>query len=178
MDLCVYLAVQWLEQKMLALQGAGLPADTSLAQLEAMGLPAVNDPATAFYATAEADTLCIQRPLFCAVMLTENFVHSEPAWRIIRAIYALMWRDGIAFAVARDLHMALCNEWTHDSEIAARMGRAEDAQERRRATDAPALASQQDFLSDCADQRLGAYLPLQPGGAEQALDVAPGQNEL
>ncbi|PKL77388.1 MAG: hypothetical protein CVV27_05595 [Candidatus Melainabacteria bacterium HGW-Melainabacteria-1] len=164
-----YFATEWLEKHLLplALQAVGLPAETDLGQLEALALPCVNDEEIPFYANAEAGTLCTQRPLFCAVMLAESFVHHEQAWRIIRAIYGLMWRDGVEYALARDLDMALNNEWFSDGEAARRMDRAEQAWERWQQTDAAALASQQDFLTDCVDQRLAAFEPLQPGGGEQ-----------
>lgn len=162
-DIYVYFASVWLEQKLLplALQGAGLPPETSLEQLEAMDLPLVNHPEIADYANSEAATLCSQRPLFCATMLAESFLRAEKPRRMIRAIYGLMWRDGVEFAMARDLHLALCNEWFNDSEASARMVRAEDALDRWQATDADVLACQQDFLSDCVDQRLSKGLAAQ-----------------
>ncbi|MEZ0369660.1 MAG: hypothetical protein ACAI44_11285 [Candidatus Sericytochromatia bacterium] len=162
-EIYAYFASAWLEQKLLplALTTVGLPPETSLDDLALMNLPLVNSKEIPFYANSEAGTLCCQRPLFCAAMLAEAFVRTPQASRMLRAIYGLMWKDGTEFAIARDLDMALNLDEFRDGEASDRCYGAMDNWERWANTDQAVLASQQDFLSDCVEQRLAKGEPLE-----------------
>jgi hypothetical protein len=149
-------ALDWLQHKLwpLALEGAGLPPDTSLEQLKALKLPEVDSDEFADYANAEATTLCTQLPLFCAVMLAVELAQSEAARQMAHCLYGLMWRDAAEFAIARDLDMACNLDGLLSQDFADRCLLAAATWERWKSTSPAVQATQEDFLSDCAEQSI------------------------
>lgn len=162
-EIYAYFAAEWLEQKLLplAIKAAGLPPEMKLDELEHLNLPIPNSPEFAQFANSEAGTLCSQRPLFCAVMLAATLSQTAQARRIAGAIYGLMWRDGVEYALARDLDMACNGDGFNAPDYAERFDLADQQWQRWSQTDEAVIASNQDFLSDCVDQRLAGYRPLE-----------------
>ena len=133
----------------LAIAAAGLPATTTLAELQGMNLPDPDDDQGGI--ASEARDACHELLLPGASGIAARIADSEHAREIDRCIRGLIWRDAYDCAISRD-RVQLANVPGFDYSEFAEDYEAELAiQARWRATDPAVKTAFETFLSFCSE---------------------------
>lgn len=152
-------ASRWLAGTLwpLAMQAAGLAADTTLAEVQALGLAPVktnNKGEYPDYALLEAQGFCEELLLCGAVLVAAQLALSDLALQQREALLALIWRDAIEYSIAR----------TYDFEVGGmdsgtRYDLAAEKWQLWQATDEVMKGATETYLRDTAEAVLWAWSP-------------------
>ena len=142
-------ASHWLEDELLplALNAAGLPADSPLDDLALLEQP----PQRHADAEARAWSFCCELALLGAVAIADELAANEHSRKLRKVITGLVWRDALDCVHARDLAFDTNLPGIDNSDFEAAHQAAQAVWARWQATEASLSAKTMHFLSLCAD---------------------------